>query len=461
MKIFKPSMISVAIGMVALSLTACGGGEGNGMTGSVVGGTNTDQIIYTGTSDNVNGTITTDTRKLTGNIKWSIQAENPASEKVIYSNDTCTNTEKSDTTAPTPALSSVSTPNRTGSSSWSCALGVVAPESVASDRRFKATLSGTDDNGNSVSATKYFVIKNNPTPTVKVTSAAGNNFSVTSGQEVNLSCPIKETGSNVQWIVIDNGGKQIVPSSYSGSNIKFTAPAVDKDTNVTMQCKITTPAGLSEISNVTVTINPDVNSALVAGITNTGNLNLKPSASLDLKGEASWYDAKGAKTTGNVITYQWTSTSNLVTFSTPNSINTTLTASGNITTSTYVPVTLTVTSGTKTSKATANILIDPIGSITPSIDPPAQSLKVGDVGKFTVTTGATSGIYYFSQVVSGPAVPLGGVGTNTISFVAPTVTAETRIVIRTCLDNAPISATNPNCKYMTEYTATVFPKTTP
>ena len=444
-------LASTALSLAALTaLTACGGG-GSNVSPTV--GSGSEVVLLASESVSVPGVVNTDVNLLK-TIAWTITPQSPSAETLVLSNDACAQVQKQDQKFTPP--SGGGTYTRTGSSQWTCNLGVVAPQTVPSDRLYTLALTGTDDVGNTHTTSQTLRVKPNPNPTISFSQAAGQDFSVVSGGDAPLTCTTSDANAKIQWAIVANGGKAVSLSSLTTAQSSFKAPVVTANTVITAQCRITSATGRVEVSNVNVTVTPPVAPTLITNIQSGGSV--KPGSSINLKSASNWVDTTGANTTGPAITYAWTVGASApagIQFLSPNSDTTDMVVPGTITTATYVPVTLTATSGTTTATSTVTVLIDPTSALTPSLSPSAQALKSGDVAQAKVTSG-TTGTFYQWTVLSGPAVPLGGATTDTMQFVAPTVAAETNIVVRVAIGYAPITATNPGL-YFIDYVATVKP----
>jgi hypothetical protein len=447
-------LASAAIGLLALaSLTACGGGGSGSSVNSSVG-SGGEVVVLAGNAITVPGVVST-AANLLKTVAWTITPQDPSSESVVLSNDTCTQVLKQDQAFVKPP-GSTATYTRTGSSQWTCNLGVVAPQTVPVDRLYTLSLTGTDDLGNAHTTSQTLRVKPNPNPTTTFSQAAGQDFSVVSGANAPLTCTTSDTNANIQWAIVANGGKAVTLSSLTTAQSSFTAPVVTANTVITAQCRITSATGRVEVSNVNVTVTPPVAPTLVTNIASGGSV--KPGSSINLTSTSNWVDATGANTTGPAITYAWSVGAGApagIQFLSPNNAATAMVVPGTITTPTYVPVTMTATAGATTSTSSVTVLVDPTSALNPSLSPAAQALKSGDIGKTKVTSG-TTGTFYQWTVLSGPAVPLGGATTDTVEFVAPTVATATTMVIRVAIGYAPITASNPGL-YFVDYVATVSP----
>ena len=301
------------------------------------------------------------------------------------------------------------------------------------------------------------------------TTAAGPSFHIQSGASAPLNC-IGPTDSSYQWVIESNGNLPIELSSDNTAKSSFTAPIVQAPTNITLVCRMTVTNSVAGTatsvastvstvvtSRVVVTIDP-LEAAATLVTTISGNKTANPASRLSLTANSAWYDAKAAVTAGPVINYSWTlgagaPAGTVITPATGSALVDVIIPAG-ISDAVFFPVTVTATSGTRTSQATITVLVDPSGAITLAITPQAQSVQSGAV----VTLNATSGTKLFYQwtIVSGPTASLGGAATNQVGFIAPTVTVATNMVLRVAIGYAPITAANPGI-YFLEGVVTVKP----
>lgn len=301
------------------------------------------------------------------------------------------------------------------------------------------------------------------------TSAAGPAFHVQSGASAPLNC-VGPTDASYQWVIESNSNLPIELSADKTAQSSFTAPIVPVATPVTLVCRMTVtntvPATATYVastatavvqSRVVVTIDP-LEAAATLMTTISGNKTANPGSRLSLTANAAWYDGKAAATAGPVINYNWTlgagaPAGTVITPSSGSSLVDVIIPTG-IADAVFFPVTVTATSGSKTSQATITVLVDPAGAITLAITPQAQTVQGGAV----VTMNATSGTKLFYQwtVVGGPTVDLGGAATNQVGFVAPKVAVITNMRLRVAIGYAPITTSNPGI-YFLEGVVTVNP----
>ena len=425
---------------MCVGLTACGGGGGARSAQADA----TEIILLSGDSTTVAGSIQTDAQLLKS-VAWQITAANPGSETVVVSNDKCESVSKLDK----PFVPATGTPTtRTGSSNWSCGLGVIAPTSVSADRLFTLVLTGVDDKGGSQTLTKKLRVKQNPDPTTTFTKAAGQDFSVTAGDSVNLACAGDAT-NKYQWAIVANGGKSVSLAAMDKQTTTFQAPVVTADTVVTAQCRTTLSTGKVEVSNVNVTVKPAAANVLTTKI--TGLQAVKPGGKLSLVGASQWFTATGQTTSGHVSTFAWTLDSTApagVVIMNPSAETTEVNIPSSVTTTVSFPVKLTVTSGSISKEVSGTILVDPVSALSPAVDPAAQAVKSGEVAKMEVTASGGTNLFYKWTVLSGPSVPLGGNTTSQASFVAPTVEAPIDIVLRVAIGYEPISTAKPGIYFV-------------
>jgi hypothetical protein len=328
---------------------------------------------------------------------------------------------------------------------------------------FAALFSGCEEGPDSGVAAKPVV------PAADFASAAGPSFRIQSGTSAPLNC-IGPLNSSYQWVIESNGGLPIELSSDKTALSSFTAPIVQTPTAIVLVCRMTvtntvaatatsvaSTASTVVTSRLVVTIDP-LETAATLVTTISGNKTANPGSRLSLTANSAWYDAKAAVTAGPVINYNWTlgagaPVGTVITPANGSSLVDVIIPTG-IADAVFFPVTVTTTSGTKTTSATITVLVDPSGAITLAITPQAQSVQSGA----TVTMNATSGTKLFYQwtVVSGPTVSLGGAATNVVGFVAPKVTVPTNMILRVAIGYAPITPSNPGI-YFLEGVVTVNP----
>lgn len=458
MKRANQKVLSLTLIASAILLSACGGGgSGSGSTGSIggttvpgnTGATVNSLTLLSGNSMVIPGSISTKT-SLLKTLKWTVSPQTPSAGSLVLSNDSCGVVTKSDQVF-VPVPGSAATAN-SGASTWKCDLGVVAPKGITVDTSYKVLLTSTDDKGNSSTVESMLVVKPNPTAstgTGRGTISAGADFAVTAGKEAPLVCD-GPTTSSYQWVVTNNGGLPVTLSAYTGTSVKFTAPSVKTPTNITVTCRATDADNNVTTSSVNVTVNPatidlTLNTAISKGLVGT------PGQSIDISGVGSWYDNSGTATAGPVISYNWTLGAGVPT-------GVTLLSNGTQTTQLYVnpgvltapaniPVTLTATSGGQTSQTTVSVLVDPFGPLTPEVDTPAQIVESGKAIK-EITANTKTGLYYQWTQVSGVPVILGGASTAKVGFIAPTVTANSDVILRVAMAYSPITPTNPGVYFV-------------
>lgn len=324
-------------------------------------------------------------------------------------------------------------------------------------------LSGCTDGPDSAVSVKPII------PAADFTGAAGPAFHIQSGASAPLNC-LGPTDSSYQWVIESNGNLPIELSSDNTAKSSFTAPIVQAPTPITLVCRMTvtnsvaatatsvaSTASTVVTSRVVVTIDPlETSATLVTSI--GGNRTANPASRLSLTANSAWYDAKAAVTAGPVINYSWTlgagaPAGTAITPSSGSSLVDVIIPAG-IADAVFFPVTVTTTSGTKTTSATITVLVDPSGAITLAITPQAQSVQSGSVVSMNATSGTK--LFYQWTVVSGPTVSLGGAATNQVGFVAPKVTVVTNMVLRVAIGYAPITTANPGI-YFLEGVVTVNP----
>jgi hypothetical protein len=424
----------------AAMLSACGGGGGSSTAGAT-----SEVVLLAGTSASVPGTMATESRLLK-TMAWTVSPQNPAANNLVVSNDTCTQTAKTDQKY-TPPLGTSST--RTGASTWTCNIGVISPDAsrVATDQLYNLVLTGTDDSGNSQSSTTILRVKPNASPPINYTAAAGGDFSAVSGDTVPLSCA-GDAANKYQWAIVDNAGLAVSITNQSAQSSQFTAPLVTVNTILKAQCRISYSNGAVDVSRVSVTIKPPPAKKVIVSVANGGAV--KPGGTINLSGVANLYDPVTKANQSGVFTYAWTAPQAPAgtQFLTPNGAKTDVVVPNTVTTASSFAATLTVTETVTgfVSSDTVTVLVDPTSALNPTITPAAQAKKGGEVATVTVNAG-TSGVFYKWTVISGTNVPLGGDTTNQVSFVAPSAVTDT-IVLRVAIGYTPITVANPGLYFV-------------
>ncbi len=302
------------------------------------------------------------------------------------------------------------------------------------------------------------------------TNAAGPSFHVQSGGTAPLNC-VGPDNSSYQWIIQSNANLPIGLSSSNTAATSFTAPIVPVATEVSFICRMTvtntvinaqtsiaSKASTVVKSTVVITIDPlAAASTLVTTI--SGNQTVIPGSRLTLTANSAWYDAKGAIAPGPIINYSWSlgagaPAGTIITPATGSALVDVIVPTS-IPTAVFFPVTVIATSGSQTSQATITVLVDRAGTVSFAITPQAQSVQAGAAVSLNATSGTD--LFYQWTIVSGPAtMTLGGVATNTVGFVAPTVKVDTNIVLRVAIGYAPITPSNPGI-YFLDGVVTVHP----
>jgi large repetitive protein len=270
----------------------------------------------------------------------------------------------------------------------------------------------------------------NPAAT-PITVNAGTAFFVAPGATGNLNCSASGgTGTlSYTWSVLDNGNANVALASASSANATFTAPSVLSNTSMTFMCTATDLAHTSANKSVVVTVVPSLTSSSQTLVADAGpGAVVNPGQqSVTLDGSKSgWYNQSGTSVTGGAsLSYLWTTSVQGVTILNPNAPITSFVApdlplqSPALT----VPFTLTVSGGTQTSTATVNFVVDPYGTLTFTVLPPAQALlnSSGEYSAVTINatavpTSKTPSLYFQWVQVGGPTVPIGGATTATMGF---------------------------------------------
>ena len=291
--------------------------------------------------------------------------------------------------------------------------------------------------------------------------AAGPNFNVQGGATAPLNCQGPD-GSAYQWIVESNGSLPIELSSYNTAQTSFTAPVVSTATTIGLVCRMTGKGALIISSRVAVTINPTAAESLALMANITGNKTVLPGDRLALAANGAWYDSKAVATPGPVINYAWV----LGAGAPSGTILTPMTGSANvevivpkgIAKPVFFPVTVTATSGQQTSTSAITVLVDPGANLSLTLTPPAQTVQSG--ATVTLSTTSSGNLYYQWAIASGPNATLGGANSNSVGFIAPSVTQTTFMDVRVAIGYVPISAADPGVYFLDGVVAVTPPPAT-
>jgi len=440
----KRFLLSASAVLVAL-LTGCGGGGSgaNTTTAAIAGTSTTEEIVMkAGASLTVPGSLVTNNNLLTS-IIWAVSAQSPASQPLLLANDKCTVVAKFDKKIDYKAIDPLS--KRTGESDWTCDLGVVAPELISQDTLYTLLLTGVDDLGGTTSSKKILRVQPNPDALPPANSGnAGKDFSVVVGATAPLNCAGPITNS-YQWVVQDNAGLPLLLSSHTGRVSSFTAPAVSTPQTVVIGCRTDDGKNKVTTSSVKVTITPAPANTLVAQI--APGLAIKPGDIAALTSTASWVNALGATVPGPVVTYTWSVASGApagTMLLSNGAAATQLFVPAGLTKTTLIPVTLTAAAADgKTSTATQTVVVTPIAvpNVTKTLTPGTQVVVSGGVANIAASGGPE--LFYRWEQISGPTVILAGATTPLVSFIAPTVSTASTVVLRVAIDSNKITPENP------------------
>jgi hypothetical protein len=449
----------------ALMLAACGGGGsgGSGSAGSGSGSYSAISISIDKPSNSVSNAGTTLAVSASANtantiiksMAWSVS---PAGATLTNAN--CAAGAKNN------QVFTANAQNATGSSQWSCAVGVQTPSTASADTAYTLTLTVVDDKGNTQSAAQPVSFAPAPStagPTPPLVSNAGLDFSAATGSKNDIHCDA--TGGvapySYQWVISGNGGYNLTLASYSGADTSFTAPAVTGQAVISVTCRATDSLQKTASAAVNATITPPsatAGKALVANILQPAVA--LPGSTIVLDGSATgWFDTSGKSTTGPTPVYLWTSTDPAIVISNPTASKTSVTFSTSYKAAANVSFTLKTSSDAISSSSSVNVLVDPYGPFNLTVAPSAIVTK-GNTA-ISITATAKSGIsspqlYYQWTQITGPSVALGGSTTPTLGVVPPVVAAGTtaQYVFRVAVGYAPIT-TSYTGSYFADATVTV------
>lgn len=278
-------------------LTACGGGgspsTGNATVSSPVTAgstpTSADFVVTAGEPVLIPGAVHTDLNLLK-TIGWTAGVVGGSGTALVLSNDQCGVATKSDK----PIIGS--TNGSTGSSDWSCSLGVATPPDITRDTYYSIGLNATDDKSKPYGQTFMLrVVPNQQYLASNAYNAAGPDFVVKSGGTANLNCS-GPAQTSYQWVVVDSSGYNITLANTNSASTGFTAPAVRTSTPIRLACRMTDSKNRVTSSNVTVNVQPPT---IVAGTEAGQNFTVR-------SGQAAPLYCQGPSTSN----YSWTVLSN-------------------------------------------------------------------------------------------------------------------------------------------------------
>ncbi|WP_455207991.1 PKD domain-containing protein [Kaarinaea lacus] len=329
------------------------------------------------------------------------------------------------TNGPAITLESANTPNAS----------FTAPE-VAAVTNITIELTVTDDKG--ASGTDQIIITVEPTntpPTVDV----GADFAVLSGNQVSITGTAIDQGGQIDqytWTRISGPG--VALNNANTATVNFIAPTVNQSTQLHLRLTVVDNQGATAFDDVIVTINPASGGNTVPVVNAGPDVNAVAGNNVSITGTVT--------DDGQIITYIWTqmSGSPSLSLSTPATPTVSFIAPnvGSVTT-----FTLRLTA---VDDAAAIGFDEVIITVTPAAGSANNSAPTADAGPtpLSVTAGETVSItgsgndsdgsiasYQWTQR-SGINVVLSNTNTDTVTFVAPSVSASSNITLRlTVTDN--------------------------
>lgn len=355
----------------------------------------------------------------------------------------------------------------TGAANWSCAVGLKAPAEMSATTDYTLTLTTTDDKGNTRSASQKVTFTPAPAtgaPNNGFAVNAGNGFNAVPGSVNALHCDAAggKAPYSYSWVISDNAGYNFSLSSYAAQDSLFTAPAVSGPTTLRFACRATDANNITAVSTVSATITPPAgapnSNSLVANVAQPGVAT--PGQMINLNGGSSgWFGPNGAAVEGPLAAYEWTSSDPRVVIANPTAKITNVVFPSDYSEATTVAFTLKATSGSASSSSTVNVLVDPFGPLSLTLNPSATATEGNKAVAIAAVARSSSGspqLYYRWTQVSGPAVALGGADTSTLGVVPPAAGSNTVYVFRVAVGYAPITTAYPGL-YFSDATVTVTP----
>ena len=258
---------SAIVGVMALSVVACGGGSSSGPTRT--DDVNTPPVANAGSAQTVEENI-------------EVTLSGSASD--------------SDGSVASFVWSQLSGPSVDISSASSAVTSFMAPE-VVEDTVLSFRLTATDNDGATHSSEVDITVVNvNLLPVV----AAGSNQSIDEHGEVTLTGSASDSDGSIvsyQWIQI--AGPSVQLSDVTSASTSFIAPEVTSDTTLTFQLTATDNQDASSTSTVDVIV---TNVNLIPTVEAGSNQTHQEGAQVELIGN-------GADTDGSIVSYQWQQTS--------------------------------------------------------------------------------------------------------------------------------------------------------
>lgn len=411
----------------ALAISACGGGGGGSSSGSTSSFSSVEMTIQppaagvnnAGTTVDVMGVGFTPNTKL-ANMSWSVS---PSS--ATLSNADCASAVKNTQSFTANAQ------NSTGTSTWSCAVGITGSGGSSTNTVYTLTLTGTDDKGNSKSASQPITFAPAPTGTGGtggngLLASAGGNFTAAPASSNSLHCSAEggKAPYTYAWSISANGGYNFPLSAYNAADTTFTAPTTTSMTNLAFVCKVTDADKFTSSSVVTATVNPTAASDLTASA--GGNF-----TAISGSVNTMHCSANGGKTP---YSYEWVIKTN-------GGFNFPLNTYASADTGFTAPTTTTATSLVFTCKVTDALKAVSTSDVTASINPDTLTALTADAGlNFSAAVGSTNnlncsatggkGPYTYQWLISsngGYNFPLSSYNTAATSFTVPSVTAATAL----------------------------------
>jgi ribosomal protein L14 len=328
----------------------------------------------------------------------------------------------SDGTIASFAWTQIAGPTATLTNANTATATFTAPQ-VAVDTVLTFRLTVTDNGGASGSATTNVTVRNvNQAPTAN----AGPDQTVDENVLVTLSGSGADpdgTIASYQWA--QTAGRAVTLSGANTATATFISPQVGGASTLTFQLTVTDNQGATGAATVSVKIRNNIANALPtanAGAAQTVDEN----TGVTLTGS-------GTDSDGTIVAFQWVQTAGpAVVLSGANAATATFIAP-EVTANTVLKFQLTVTdNGGATAIATTQVTVRNVNRLPTANAGPDVTVNEGDAVSLTgsgTDPDGTIASYKWTRV-AGPTVTLTGASTQTVTFTAPQVTADTVLTLQ-------------------------------